>query len=107
MQDKFKVPPTYTEDVLLNKLPTHNENDDIDEDDEEVNNLFTTNEKTRSDDISSSKRKKGNAYNQVTMLTPEDPSARVVINETDKPIKKKLKRGHPSYTIAPGEGKVC
>ncbi len=107
MQEKFKVPPTYSEELLLNKLSTHYENDDTDEDDEEEMNIFTTNQKTRSDDISSSKRKNGNAYNQVTMLTPVDPATKVVINETAKTIKKRLKRGSKTYEIAPGEGKVC
>ena len=51
---------------------------------------------------------KGNAFNKITMLTPQDPAATVILNETDKPMKKKLKRNKdaPVYNIAPGEGKI-
>ena len=69
--------------------------------------LFTINQNNGSDKPNASKKKQGNAYNQVTMLTPEDPASRVVMNETGKKIKKKLKRGGKTYEIAPGEGKVC
>ena len=103
-KDNLEVPHNYSEDVLIYKLSKINECDDTDEDDEEDNNMFSTNQETRS---STTKRKKGNAYNQVTMLTPEDPASRVVMNETGKKIKKKLKRGGKTYEIAPGEGKVC
>ena len=50
----------------------------------------------------------GNAYNQTTMLTPQDPAATVILNETNKTQKKKLKRDKnaPVYVIAPGEGKI-
>ena len=105
-KDNLEVPHNYSEDVLIYKLSKINECDDTDEDDEEDNNMFSTNQKTRSDESSTTKRKKGNAYNQVTMLTPEDPASRVVMNETGKKIKKKLKRGGKTYEIAPGEGKV-
>ena len=51
---------------------------------------------------------KGNAFNKTTMLTPQDPAATVILNETDKPMKKKMKRNKdaPVYNIAPGEGKI-
>ena len=50
---------------------------------------------------------KGNSFNQTTMLTPQDPAATIILNETGETQKKKLKRGNdaPVYTIAPGEGK--
>ena len=51
---------------------------------------------------------KGNAFTQTTMLTPQDPAATVILNETNKTQKKKLKRDKtaPVYNIAPGEGKI-
>ena len=51
---------------------------------------------------------KGNAFIQTTMLTPQDPAATVILNETKKTQKKKLKRDKnaPVFKIAPGEGKI-
>ena len=46
-------------------------------------------------------------YTDVTMLTPVDPSAKVVVNNTNETIKKKVNKKDPIYQIAPGEGKVC
>ena len=46
-------------------------------------------------------------YTDVTMLTPVDPSAKVVVNNTNETIKKKINKKDPIYQIAPGEGKVC
>ena len=41
------------------------------------------------------------------MIIPTDPTARVIVNKTDKTIKKKVNRRDKTYQIAPGEGKVC
>ena len=48
----------------------------------------------------------GNAYNEVTMIIPIDPTATVIVNKTEIPIKKKVNRKEKIYQIAPGEGKV-
>ena len=40
------------------------------------------------------------------MLTPSDPAAKVIVNQTNKKVHKKLRRGQPTYEIAPGKGKV-
>ena len=48
-----------------------------------------------------------NVFMNVTCLLPEDPAREVVINTSDKVIKKKLKRSDPChFEIAPGEGKI-
>ena len=50
---------------------------------------------------------KGNRFNQITTLTPQDPASTIILNDSEKTMKKKLKRGKdaPTYEIAPGEGK--
>ena len=50
---------------------------------------------------------KGNGFNKITALTPQDNASSIIINDSEKPIQKKLKRGKdaPIYEIAPGEGK--
>ena len=50
---------------------------------------------------------KGNAFNQVTLLTPQDPASSVIVNDTKTVIRKKLKRGsnQKTYEIAPGEAR--
>ena len=74
------------------------QNEDSSDEDEDHNDDFNTNQ------ISTG----GNAYNQVTMLTPQDAAATVILNETEKTQRKKLKRDKyaPVYEIAPGEGKI-
>ena len=53
-------------------------------------------------------KNKGNAFNQTTMLTPQDPASTIILNETEKTQKKKMGRSKnaPIYEIAPGEGKI-
>ena len=85
------------EDIIEN----HNENssnEDSNNEDEDHNDDFNNPQIAT----------KGNAFNKITMLTPQDPAATVILNETDKPQKKKLKRDKnaPVYNIAPGEGKI-
>ena len=50
---------------------------------------------------------KGNAFNQVTLLTPQDPASSVIVNDTKTVIRKKLRRGsnQKTYEIAPGEAR--
>ena len=64
-----------------------------DEDDDDFNTPLLTN--------------KGNRFNQITTLTPQDPASTIILNDTETTLKKKLKRGKdaPTYEIAPGEGK--
>ena len=75
-----------------------NHNEDSDDEDEDHNDDFNTPQIAAT----------GNAFNQITMLTPQDPAATVILNETGKTQKKKLKRDKnaPVYKIAPGEGKI-
>ena len=59
------------------------------------------------DDFNRSHTKSKGKFNQKTVLTPQDPASTIIINETEKTLFKKLKRGKdaPVYEIAPGEGK--
>ena len=52
------------------------------------------------------KRNTGYTYNDVTMITPEDPTVKVIVNNTNKTIRKKVNKKDPVYEIAPGEGKI-
>ena len=74
------------------------ENEGRSDEDEDYNDDFNALQNTTS----------GNAYNQVTMLTPQDAAATVILNETETTQRKKLKRNKnaPVYEIAPGEGKI-
>ena len=48
-----------------------------------------------------------NVFNQVTALLPEAPQTDVIVNTSDKVIKKKLRRDAKKvYEIAPGENKI-
>ena len=71
--------------------------DSSNEDDEDDNDDFNTPLQTN----------KGNRFNQITTLTPQDPASTIILNDGEKPMKKKLKRGKDAktYEIAPGEGK--
>ena len=80
--------------------------EDEEDDDEDENNMFSVNQSTQKDGKGKSKKKKKNSFNQVTMLTPSNPAAKVIVNQTNKTVHKKLKRGQPVYEIAPGKGKV-
>ena len=80
------------------------------ENDESINNLSVddSDEDDNDDFNTPQKATGGNAYNQTTMLTPQDPAATVILNETNKTERRKLKRDKnaPVYVIAPGEGKI-
>lgn len=72
-----------------------------DDDDDDYNDDFNRPQ------ITTKGKKKGNAFNQTTMLTPQDPASTIILNETEKIQKMKLGRDKkaPMYEIAPGEGK--
>ena len=86
------------------------DSDDDDEESEEEENISISKATNKSKNIKKTKKSAGtsnnNAYNAVTMLTPLDPAAKVVVNNTGKTIRKKVNRKDPTYEIAPGEGKV-
>ena len=108
---------SYEIDQLWNNLlaekEKHKDNlDDEDEDEESDDNDNDEHKrKKKSDTIRKNpkniKKDTRYLYNDVTMLTPVDPTAKVVVNNTDKVIKKKVNKKDPIYQIAPGEGKVC
>ena len=85
--------------------------DDIDDEEESDDDLPTDPKSkkmpTQGKHVKKTRRNTGNAYNEVTMITPIDPTAKVIVNKTGKPIKAKVNRKDPIYQIAPGEGKVC
>ena len=86
----------------LNEVPLHfpTFGTNVDEEDEEDANL--------DDDFNVTEiNTKGNAFNQITLLTPQDPGSSVIMNDTNKVIRKKLKRGPntKTYEIAPGEAR--
>ena len=82
---------------------------DEESEDEEIDNLFSANHDSINDEgAKREKKEKFNAFNLVTMLTEEDPSLTMIVNDKSKEkITKKLKRGKARvHEIAPGEGKV-
>ena len=107
--------PCHTQSFLLTGRPKKNTgiNDDEDSDetsDEEDNHLATSSKerKKSTTKINPKKMKKhpNYRYNDVTMLTPVDPTANVVVNNTKKTIKTKVNKKAPIFEIAPGEGKI-
>ena len=72
--------------------------------------MFSVNQTTPKDNKEDSKKKKSkktkNVFNRVTMLTPSDPAAKVIVNDSKKKVHKRLIRGQPTFEIAPGKGKV-
>ena len=109
---------SYDLEILKDKLGASkkpNSYDDIDdeeEESEEENNELSSKTKHKKPTTHQKRNKKtrqntGNAYNAVTMITPLDPTAKVIVNKTGKTIKTKVNNKSPIYQIAPGEGKVC
>ena len=87
----------------------------IDEDSEEDSNddenplsSSTKEKKHRKKNANPKKMKKqpNYRYNETTLLTPIDPTSNIVVNNTEKTIKKKIKKNAPVIEIAPGEGKI-
>ena len=88
-----------------------NDDEDSDETSDEEDNHLATSSKERKNPttkINPKKMKKhpNYRYNDVTMLTPVDPTANVVVNNTKKTIKTKVSKKAPIFEIAPGEGKI-
>ena len=109
---------SYDEEVLKKKLevfekPINFDDIDAEEEESEDENYNLSSErrknvmKSQKRNIKKTRKNTGNAYNNVTMITPVDPTARVIVNTTNKTIKKKVNRKSRIYEIAPGEGKVC
>ena len=87
----------------------------IDEDSEEDSNddenplsSSTKEKKHRKKNANPKKMKKqpNYRYNETTLLTPIDPTSNIVVNNTKKTIKKRIKKDAPIIEIAPGEGKI-
>ena len=108
---------SYDLEILKDKLGASkkpNSYDDIDdeeessdEDQDSIHDDENEENKSKQQNVKKIRRKTGNAYNETTMIIPTDPTARVIVNTTDKTIKKKVTRRDKTYQIAPGEGKVC
>ena len=48
-----------------------------------------------------------NVFNQVTMLVPEEPTTNLLVNTSDKTMRKKMKRSDKTiHEVAPGEAKL-
>lgn len=87
------------------------EDEDSEDESEEGDNFQTTSKETKKKFTSKKntknmKRNTSYTYNDVTMLTPVDPTAKVIVNNTNKTMKKKVNKKDPIYEIAPGEGKI-
>ena len=84
-------------DATLGNKKVDKENVDEDGEDDHLDDDFNVTEVNT----------KGNAFNQITLLTPQDPSSSVIVNDTKKVIRKKLRRGpnNKTYEIAPGEAR--
>ena len=87
----------------------------IDEDSEEDSNddenplsSSTKEKKHRKKNANPKKMKKqpNYRYNETTLLTLIDPTSNIVVNNTKKTIKKRIKKNAPVIEIAPGEGKI-
>ena len=106
-QEKFKIPPNYCQETLnsTSMLNIEPEIEESKEENEENSNLYSINN-TSPELNSQSQSSIKNPFNLVTMLTPLDPAASVVVNESDEVILKKFHRGQPMYEIAPGKGKI-
>ena len=106
----YEIDEIWHNMVSLKDNETNNEideEDDSDDDDHIINKKSNKKDEIQRNPKNMKKDAISHAYNNVTMLTPEDPSASVVINNTNKPMRKKVKNKEPIHVIAPGEGKVC
>ena len=86
-------------EMEIKKLHQYEEEEGItNQDDEDVDDL--------NDDFNITEfNTKGNSFNQVTTITPQDPASTIIVNESKEKMTKNLKRGGPTYEIAPGEGR--
>ena len=112
-QSEEKTTAETLSNILTNEKNLKNSNINEDSDDEsndDENPLSsTTKEKKHSNKNANSKKMKkhpNSRYNDVTLLTPVDPTANIVVNNTKQTIKKRIKKTAPVIEIAPGEGKI-
>ena len=93
---------------ILNISNIDEDSDDDSNDDENPLSSSTKEKKHRKKNENPKKMKKqpNYRYNETTLLTPIDPTSNIVVNNTEKTIKKKIKKNAPVIEIAPGEGKI-
>ena len=93
---------------ILNISNIDEDSDDDSNDDENPLSSSTKEKKHRKKNANPKKMKKqpNYRYNETTLLTPIDPTSNIVVNNTEKTIKKKIKKNAPVIEIAPGEGKI-
>ena len=84
------------------------DSDEESNDDENPLSTSTKEKKHRKKNTNPEKMKKqpNYKYNDITLLTPIDPTSNIVVNNTEKTIKKRIKKDAPIIEIAPGEGKI-
>ena len=83
------------------------EDEESDDDDQDANQKMKKKDNARRNPKNMKKNTNSYVYNDVTMITPQDPAAKVIVNNTNETIKKKVNKKDPIHQIAPGEGKVC
>ena len=93
---------------ILNISNIDEDSEDDSNDDEDPLSSSTKEKKHRKKNANPKKMKKqpNYRYNETTLLTPIDPTSNIVVNNTEKTIKKKIKKNAPVIEIAPGEGKI-
>ena len=93
---------------ILNISNIDEDSDDDSNDDENPLSSSTKEKKHRKKNANPKKMKKqpNYRYNETTLLTLIDPTSNIVVNNTEKTIKKRIKKNAPVIEIAPGEGKI-
>ena len=93
---------------ILNISNIDEDSEDDSNDDEDPLSSSTKEKKHRKKNENPKKMKKqpNYRYNETTLLTPIDPTSNIVVNNTKKTIKKRIKKDAPIIEIAPGEGKI-
>ena len=93
---------------ILNISNIDEDSEDDSNDDEDPLSSSTKEKKHRKKNANPKKMKKqpNYRYNETTLLTLIDPTSNIVVNNTKKTIKKRIKKNAPVIEIAPGEGKI-
>ena len=93
---------------ILNISNIDEDSEDDSNDDEDPLSSSTKEKKHRKKNANPKKMKKqpNYRYNETTLLTLIDPTSNIVVNNTEKTIKKRIKKNAPVIEIAPGEGKI-
>ena len=93
---------------ILNISNIDEDSEEDSNDDEDPLSSSTKEKKHRKKNANPKKMKKqpNYRYNETTLLTPIDPTSNIVVNNTEKTIKKRIKKNAPVIEIAPGEGKI-